>query len=510
MAIPSVNMFSNQPGGGLNTVMKANNALANENVLRQMNQIKKQYLPITTQAEAASKLAYANMMGPQFVAKILGNENLLAGMGDANAKAALAKVLGSGMSQGGVGGLNSLNQVPQGQSQMGMGEQLGNSLSNFLTGKLKNVFGGNQPGSGAQSVNPSSSGTQGVNPALNNTMQGIAHVESSGSSNPYALVGKDTGKGDHALGKYQVLSSNVPEWTKEALGQSMTPQQFLASPEAQERVGAYMMNKYLNSGLSPQDAASKWFTGRPRAQAGNVKDSYGTTVDQYIKKFNEGMNQSADKTIAEKAGEFQGTKEQGKEAGKIRTQSQKELDNEYQQALNLKTPIDNIGSLISDPKFQNLRKYPGFQKLQLKAKANFGNKEEQELIGKWQHAARALVASTVKGFGGRILASEIPLAESMKLSDDDTNGVLIGKWPGIKAFNEMTIQRSKLASKLIEDYHMNKGAALEQADKMVDGEAIRKKAEQQMDYPVNVTNRKTGEKKTIPVSEARKLGIPNV
>jgi len=480
------------PGGPGVTTANAINSLADANILRQMNEIKKQYLPLTTQADAASKIAYANMMGPQFVAKVLGNENLLAGMGDANAKAALAKVLGAGMGQGGVGGLNTLNQMPQGGG--GLGQSIGNSLSGWLADRFKNFIGG----------------SQGVSPQLNSTMQGIAHVESGGSQHPYSLIGRDTGKGDHALGKYQILGENVPSWTKEALGYSMTPNEFLASPEAQDKTAAYMQNKLLKAGYSPQDVASIWFTGKPLAKAGNVHDSYGTTPSEYIKRFNEGINKLADKTIAESAADFQGIKAQGAESGKIRAKSQDELDNEYQKALNIKTPLDNIGKLIANPKFQNIRNLPGFQKLQLNAKANFGNKEEQKLIGQWQQAARDIVANTVKGFGGSILASEIPLAESMKLADSDTNGVLMGKWPAIKAFNEMTLLRSIIASKLIEQKHLNKGEALEMANQMIDGDAIRKQAEKQLDYPVKVINNKTGEKKTMPVSEARKLGVPNV
>jgi hypothetical protein len=492
MALPLPKVVSDVgPGGPLVTAMGGMNSLANDMLLQKINQVKAKYAPMTTQAEAASKLAYANMMGPQFVAKILGNENLLAGMGDANAKAALAKVLGAGMGQGGVGDLNALNQTPQGG---GFGQSTGNSLLGWLTDRFKNAIGSNQ----------------GISPQLNRTMQGIDHVESGGAQNPYSLIGKDTGKGDHAYGKHQILGSNIGPWTKEALGKSMTPQEFLASPEAQDKTAAYIQNKYLNAGHSPQDVASIWFTGKPLAKAGNVHDSYGTTNSQYIKKFNEGINQAADKTIAEKTADFQGTKAQGVESGKIRARSQDELDNEYQQALNMKTPIDTLGGLIANPKFQNMRNLPGFQKLQLDVKSNFGTPEEQEMAGKWTQAARALVSNTIKGFGGRILASEIPLAESMKLADKDTNGVLIGKWPGIKAFNDMTLLRSRIASKLIEQKHLNKGDALEMADKMVNGEAIRKQAEKQLDYSVTITNSKTGEKRTVPVSEARKLGVPNV
>src|SRR6188768_1880976 len=45
----------------------------------------------------------------------------------------------------------------------------------------------------------------------------IAAIESKGSGD-YNAVGVDTGKGDHALGRYQVMGSNVAPWAKQYLG----------------------------------------------------------------------------------------------------------------------------------------------------------------------------------------------------------------------------------------------------------------------------------------------------
>lgn len=128
------------PGGGLVTAMGGMNSLANDMILRKINQIKAQYMPLTTQAEAASKLAYANLMGPQFLAKLLGNEGAVANMGDANAKAALQKAVSAGF--GGGTGANFLNQMQQGQQ--GLGQQTGDKLSNFLQEKLRGIFSGQQ------------------------------------------------------------------------------------------------------------------------------------------------------------------------------------------------------------------------------------------------------------------------------------------------------------------------------------------------------------------------------
>lgn len=89
--------------------------------------------------------------------------------------------------------------------------------------------------------------------------------------------------GDRAYGKYQVMGKNVPNWTKEALGKSMTPQQFLADQKAQDAVAEYRMGKLLAQGYGVQDIASIWFSGQPLANAGNKKDQLGTSVPQYVK-----------------------------------------------------------------------------------------------------------------------------------------------------------------------------------------------------------------------------------
>ena len=137
------------PGGGLVTAMGGINSLANNMLLRKINQVKAQYAPLTTQAEAASKLAYANLMGPQFLAKIMGNDSALANMSEDQKKAALQKIYQAGSGQGGMNAFNQMSQ-PNGISS-GVGQPSTNSLSGWFADKLKNAFGQNQQG---QQQNP--------------------------------------------------------------------------------------------------------------------------------------------------------------------------------------------------------------------------------------------------------------------------------------------------------------------------------------------------------------------
>jgi hypothetical protein len=114
-------------------------------------------------------------------------------------------------------------------------------------------------------------------------MQNIAGIESSGWSNPYAALGPVTKSGDRAYGKYQVMGTNVPSWTQEVLGQSMTPQQFAANPDAQEKVAGAKLGQYAAQ-YGPAGAANMWFTGKPNPNP-NITDatatSRGTSAGNY-------------------------------------------------------------------------------------------------------------------------------------------------------------------------------------------------------------------------------------
>lgn len=109
----------------------------------------------------------------------------------------------------------------------------------------------------------------------------IGTMESGGR---YDAVGPDTGKG-RALGKYQVMDSNVGPWSQEVLGRTLTEDQFLKDPDSQDKIFHAKFGGFVAQTGSPEDAASMWFSGRPIAAAGNAQDVTGTTVPEYVRKF---------------------------------------------------------------------------------------------------------------------------------------------------------------------------------------------------------------------------------
>ena len=94
----------------------------------------------------------------------------------------------------------------------------------------------------------------------------IGAGEGGTGSNRYSKLGVVIPKtGDRAYGAYQVMGANIGPWTKEILGQEMTPQEFLASPAAQDAVFKGKFGQYTDK-YGPQGAAAMWFSGKPKCK----------------------------------------------------------------------------------------------------------------------------------------------------------------------------------------------------------------------------------------------------
>ena len=117
---------------------------------------------------------------------------------------------------------------------------------------------------------------------LQRTMDAIRRIESGGR---YDITGPASRKGDKPYGAYQVMGANIPSWTEEALGKRMTPEEFLADREAQDKTARHRLGLYLQQHNDPRQAASMWFSGRPMEKAGNVTDVLGTSVPKYVSMF---------------------------------------------------------------------------------------------------------------------------------------------------------------------------------------------------------------------------------
>lgn len=119
--------------------------------------------------------------------------------------------------------------------------------------------------------------------------QAIAGQESGGN---YGAVNGRTG----ALGKYQILPSNIVPWSQQYLGKTITPNQFLNSPALQEQLARAVLSNYYNN-YGARGAASAWYSGSPS----NADDyrrfnanepSIGEYVDQVLARVGKGGGSS--------------------------------------------------------------------------------------------------------------------------------------------------------------------------------------------------------------------------
>jgi hypothetical protein len=120
----------------------------------------------------------------------------------------------------------------------------------------------------------------------------IASIESAGSGD-YSAVGPEV-RGDRAYGRYQVMGANIPSWTRNALGVELAPEQFLASPEAQDAVFDHVFGGYVQK-YGPAGAASMWFSGDPTPDG----DSDGYTKDTaYVERFMGALGQEPQNALS--------------------------------------------------------------------------------------------------------------------------------------------------------------------------------------------------------------------
>jgi hypothetical protein len=149
-----------------------------------------------------------------------------------------------------------------------------------LGGQLASAFGFNvQP----DPVRMGPQVAQGDDPA-----SAIAGIESNGRYDAVGPVANPAG--NRAYGKFQIMDFNVGPWTQEILGKPMTPQEFLANPQAQDAVFKGKWAQYRQQYGSDEAASRAWFAGPGGMNNQNAKDVLGTTVADYSRKFQQGMS----------------------------------------------------------------------------------------------------------------------------------------------------------------------------------------------------------------------------
>jgi hypothetical protein len=145
---------------------------------------------------------------------------------------------------------------------------------------------GRSPPSALPGTTPEVTGQYGAD---RNEAKAIANNESGGNYNEIGPRVAATGShpAGYALGKYQVMNYDLPNRPAAAGPPSMSEQEFLANPDAQEKQFAHEWGN-LRQSHSFADAASMWHSGVPldQAIAQHRSDGYMTTGDYVSKAVN--------------------------------------------------------------------------------------------------------------------------------------------------------------------------------------------------------------------------------
>ncbi len=113
---------------------------------------------------------------------------------------------------------------------------------------------------------------------------GIARIESDGSGG-YSAIGATHPEMGRALGRYQIMESNLPQWSREALGRVVTAEEFIRNPEIQDAIFDYKFGGYVAQ-YGEEGAAQAWFGGPGGVGRTNRTDVHGRlNIGQYGQNF---------------------------------------------------------------------------------------------------------------------------------------------------------------------------------------------------------------------------------
>jgi hypothetical protein len=374
------------PGGGLVTAMGGINALHNAMIEKKINQIKAQYMPLTSQAEAASKLAYANLMGPQFLSKLLGNEGALANMSEDQKKQILGLVSRAGVNNSG----NPLAQMPQAQAPQhtGVGQPSTNNFAGYLKNALKGFLG----------------------------------------------QGQSQGQGNNPFAQAAQAMPQMPQQQQMPQGQPQAPEQPMGNPAMNAVPG-----KRPKGGVTVE--GQQWYdkNGNP------VYEEDVQTPNEDVQ-IEETEPTWAEKTGRFKGEEKQG-EEAGKYRAKAQQEiGDSQLGLSHSGAV-LGRMTDIIKNPEFQ---EMRNKIPFFQDKQLNYLMKTGTPAQKKLIGDFLSTSESFIASTVQGFSGKPLVREFDLAQRQKISPSDPIHVAEGKLKSAIALHDIAEKKNNIISGLLD------------------------------------------------------------
>lgn len=173
-----------------------------------------------------------------------------------------------------------LNSIPKniGGPDLAMPMGLTGILGGIMAGIGKNMITNFLMGNHERSL-PSLASMMGMDAGLglegfDAFFKAIASQESGGN---YGAVNASTG----ALGKYQILPSNVGPWSDKYLGRRISPNEFLHTPALQEQLARAVLSDYFNK-YGARGAASAWYSGNPDLHMSTKSQNGYPSIKDYV------------------------------------------------------------------------------------------------------------------------------------------------------------------------------------------------------------------------------------
>lgn len=200
-----------------------------------------------------------------------------------------------------------------------------------------------------------------------------------------------------------------------------------------------------------------------------------------LAKYNPALKQQIATALANQEGINKGLIAEREGLGKYRADDIHEMDTQYEQLLQTTAPLDHLVDVIKDPNFMHLRdRIPFYQDKQLQLLSKTGTPEQQKLIGDFITSAGNTIATAIQSFKGSAIEKEFDLENEMNITPNDTWNTMVGKLESLETYKHLIMQRNRAAVKIMQEEHINKGDALEKADRMVHGDEIRKTIRKQL------------------------------
>jgi len=409
-----------------------------------MDITKAKYEPIKIQAEAASKLAYANLMGPQFLAKLMGNDPILANMTEEQKTQALQKLY-----QAGSGGGTGAGILGGGQPH----KSLLDSLVGWYQGKTNAPTGAAPASSGGAAAQPTQAGgqTQGTGADSGYSYDQNGNNVKASDDDVDKIVKGVTGNPDNAeISKATAAYMQSPEAQAKAQKEGM-----YTIPQTDELMQWYRQQQGAQPSPAPAPAPSVPGQPMPPPQPAPV------------------VPPQPQRNFAEKAADYKGLIKEGETLGDIRAKDVSELNNAAFSAKTNETTFNELSDVLGSDQFRQIRQIPLALQHELAYYAKEGTADQQKMVGKYYTLTGNIIKDSSRDFAGQFRTGEQKLLEGMKPNPSDTVDTAIGKTQSLAYLNKMLGERSRLTSDLITKYHINKLQAQDIADKQVNGEMIR-------------------------------------